>query len=351
MRNPDDNKTIAWADVAKAACVCLIVMMHGEAQVATAGWEDQSKIIEIWHVINEFIRPIRLPTFFMISGLLTAKFILQSRVESDDKLFIRPMYLYVVWGMVLVMLIPHYPAVGFGGISISERLVKIVFVGSPAWYLFALAIFYLIAKVTRGVPVGPVLIGCALLSIVGSIWLPSNVIYAAKLPRCLFFFVAGVRLKDAIAAFADSANLRRNAILLCAYTVSAVGTMDLGTYLLPVDVLAVAFSVTTWSLLTRKLGWLAAPVRWIGRRTLLIYLLHFPLICLLSVLVSHWIDPQLRENFWLGLLYPIMATLLVVPASLALGTFMQRRGLGLMFDLPASLSQVGDRRRAEAVPG
>lgn len=335
MSTSDDAESIVWADVAKAVCVCLVVLMHGEAQIATAGWNEQSRLIEIWHGINEFFRPIRMPTFFLISGMLSAKSILQFRADADRRCFIRPMYLYIVWAVILVTLVPNFPSAD-PTMALPDRLEKILFIGSPAWFMYGLGIFYLIAKVTRNLPLIPVLIICALVSVFGSIYFSDTTLYAVKLLRCLFFFVVGVRLKEAVLGFADGASHGRNVALLALYGVGAAITSHFDTYSLPVDMLAVAFSLTTWNLAYRNLGALARPVRWVGRRTLFIYLLHFPLICLLSYLVNVWAGPQVLRSFWLGLAYPVIAVVLIVPASLALGVLMQRMGLGLMFDLPSS---------------
>jgi len=330
----DDTNSIAWVDVAKAACICLVVLMHGEAQIATAGWYRQAELIDIWHIINEFVRPIRMPTFFLISGMLAAKFMAHDRYDADWRCLVRPMYLYVLWAAILVTLVPNFP-VADPAMTLSDRFERILFIGSPAWFMYGLGIFYLVTKATRSLPVGPVLTACALISVGGSIWLPDNTLYAAKMLRCLFFFVAGFRLRDAVFGFASTATRKRWAVLFGLYALGAIITMSLGTYSIAVDITAVAFSLTTWSLVCRNLGGLAAPVRWLGRRTLFVYLLHFPLIVLLSAIVSLWAGPQILQNFWLGLAYPILAVVLIVPLSLGLGLLLQRMGLHMLFDLPS----------------
>ncbi|MBV1691243.1 acyltransferase family protein [Novosphingobium sp. G106] len=337
MSTLEDTNSIEWANVAKAACACLVVLMHGEAQIQMAGWGQQSKLMEIWHTINEFIRPIRMPTFFLISGMLAAKFVLHDRDDADRRCFVRPFYLYALWAAILMTLVPNFPATD-PAMALPDRLYKILFIGSPAWFMYGLGIFYLITKVTRSLPAGPVLTACALVSMAGSIWSPDNTLYAAKLLRCLFFFVAGVRLRGAVIGFASTASPYRWAALFGLYALGAVITMSLGTYSIAVDIAAVAFSLTTWSLVCRNLGTLSAPVQWVGRRTLFVYLLHFPLICLLSYLVNLWADPEILENFWLGLAYPVVTVVLIVPLTLALGILLQRLGFDLLFDLPTTKS-------------
>lgn len=345
MRSEDSTRPLFWVDVAKAACVCLVVLMHGEAQIAVAGWAEHDRIIEIWHAVNAFLKPIRIPTFFTISGILAAKAIMRPGGSAFRKGFVKPIYLYLVWATVFAVLIPNYPAVDAGGLGLRDRVQEILLLGSPAWYLYALGLFYLVAKATRNVPVTPLLVACFAISLIGSVLLRDEQVYAAKFSHSLFFFVAGVRLKDQLIAFGEAASPGRSAALLAIYVAGSVVASPIETHLLALDIAAVAFGLATFSMVCTNLGAIADHVQWIGRRTLFVYVLHFPLLCLLTVVVRRWGGAGLIDSFWLGLAYPLVAAALVVPASLALGVLLQRIGLGLLFDLPG-----GAGRTAPAGP-
>lgn len=332
MNDSPETPDLPWVDVAKAVCIFLVVLMHAELQIEAAGWVDHEKIAATWRVINEFLRPMRMPTFFLVSGVLAAASLRRDDPDARRKRYVRPLYLYMIWAAVFALLLPVDPAAA--GQSALARLEAMVLLGSPAWFLFGLGLFYLVAKATRDMPAALVLGGCAVVSVLGSIYAPDQTLCAPRLLRCAIFFVAGVRLREPVVGFVEDASALRAATLVAFYAVGSGVAARLGTHLLPVDVLAVAASLTALNVLYRNLGALTGPVQWLGRRTLFVYLLHFPLIGLLSMVVGVWAAPSVLENAWLAFLYPVAITILVVPAALALGLAMKRAGLGMLFDLP-----------------
>jgi uncharacterized membrane protein YcfT len=341
MNTKDGTRNFVWVDIAKAICACLVVVMHAEAQIAVVGWADSEKIMAMWHVINAFFQPIRMPTFFTISGLLASGSLSRPRADSFRKGFAQPLYLYLVWAMIFAVLTPRYPYFDNNAtISIAERIEKVVLLGSPAWYLYALALYYLAAKVMTGLPTTPLLIACALLSAWGAVLVPDQEVYASKLCHCLFFFIAGVRLKDQLINFCEAATSRKCLLLLSIYVVVAALAKGVDMHLLPLDIAAVAFGLLAFSLLGQHLGPLTATVQWVGRHSLLVYVLQFPLMLLFSRLVQACAKPSLLEVSWLGLTYPIILTVLVLPSSLAVGVAMKRLGLAALFGLQQKSSSM-----------
>lgn len=336
MKATNTAHQLPWADSARALCVCLVVLMHAEAQVAVAGWAEYDRIIDIWHSINTFLQPIRMPTFFTISGILVSDSIYRPKAHSPRKGFFKPMYLYVIWAAIFAWLVPNYPAFDDTEVKLIDRIKEILLLGSPAWYLYALGLYYLIARAMRslGLSTAMVLAVCFLISLFGAILLPNEEVYASKLSHCLFFFVAGVRLKDRIIAFAEAATLTRCAVFLAMYVVCSILAHHVDLHLLPLDMAAMGFGLTAFSLIYARLGSFADAARWVGRRTLFIYLLHFPLICSMSAVTRRYLDHRVLESFWAGMAYPVVATVVIVPASLALGVLMKRIGLNWLFELP-----------------
>lgn len=330
----NSTRPLPWADSARAVCVCLVVLMHGEAQIAVAGWTDHARLMEIWETVNAFLRPIRMPTFFTISGIMAAGAVFRPKPDSVRKAFLRPMYLYILWAAIFAVLVPNYPAFDDQGVTLPDRIKEIVLLGSPAWYLYALGLYFLVARITRDLPTSTVLLACFLVSMLGAVLVANEDVYASKLGHCLFFFVAGVHMRGRILAFTEVASARRMALFLAIYVAGWIMANHVNMHLLPLDVMAVGFGITAFTLAHEKLGRLSEFARWVGRRTLLIYVLHFPLICLLSALVRRYARPGLLDSFAAGLAYPVVAMLLVVPASLGIGELLKRMGLNLLFDLP-----------------
>ncbi|MEJ5978467.1 acyltransferase [Novosphingobium sp. PS1R-30] len=334
MQNSYREETIIWADVAKCICVFLVVILHMEDHIAVSGWTDDGVITQAWHWINMFLRPIRLPMLFLVSGMLSAKSILHDDKDTVRKYLIKPIYLYGLWSAIFVTLIPLYPSSANIDLGPIERMRLVLLMVSPAWYLLALAGFYCIATVTRRCDLRWLLLVCALISLCGSFIEPTLSTQTHKLARCLVFFIAGVRLRDALLAYTAAATPRL--LVVSGLFFLGAGTMSVavGRYLLPVDLVAAAFSLQLAGLIATRCQALHPPARWLGQRTLYIYLLHFPLEVLLSDAVRHNAGPRLLGNAMAGMLYPLAAAVVVVPAALVLGETMRRCGFAWMFDLP-----------------
>ncbi|MCW1430169.1 acyltransferase family protein [Novosphingobium sp. JCM 18896] len=334
MQNSLRGEAIIWADVAKCICIILVVLLHMEDHISASGWSRDDDAIAAWHAINMFLRPIRLPMLFLVSGMLSSQSIMNRDSDTIRKYLIKPAYLYFLWGTIFVFLIPLHPDSETISLSLADRMARVLLVASPAWYLLALAGFYCIATVTRRHDLRWLLLICALISIGGSFIEQSTGANVHKLARCLVFFIVGVRLRDNLLAYSAAATPRLLVVsgifFLGAGTLSAA----IDRYLLPVDLMAAAFSLQLAGVIAKHCRGLAQPARWLGQRTLHIYLLHFPLQALLSHAVRYNADPALLDSWLACMLYPLTATLLIVPASLILGEAMQRCGFGWMFDLP-----------------
>lgn len=131
--------------------------------------------------------------------------------------------------------------------------------------------------------------------------MPDQEAYASKLCHCLFFFIAGVRLKAQLIDFCEAATLRRCLLLLAVYITMSAFAEAAGIHLLALDVAAVAFGLLTFSLLSRHLGPFTATVQWVGCHSLLVYVLQFPLMLLFSRLLQACAGPALLGTSWLGL--------------------------------------------------
>ncbi|WP_420144382.1 acyltransferase family protein [Sphingobium sp.] len=85
------RERLDWPDLAKAICILLVVMMHCEGGYDLAGWQHQPMLKSIWHGLNEGIRPIRMPLFFLISGLLASGSILHPSDQTTRNRLHRPL--------------------------------------------------------------------------------------------------------------------------------------------------------------------------------------------------------------------------------------------------------------------
>lgn len=334
MQHSARQETIIWADLAKCVCIVLVVILHLEDHIAASGWSRHADIAHAWHTTNMFLRPIRLPMFFLVSGMLASQSILRPTTETTRRCLAKPMYLYFLWGTIFIVLIPMYPRSEPVSLGILARMRLVLLMASPAWYMLALAGFSCVAVVTRGWDLRWLLLACAILSLCGSFVEASLGPHTHKLARCLIFFIAGVRLRDELLAYTAAATPRLLAVSGLFFLGAGAMSAAMDRYLLPVDVMAAAFSLQFAGLVATRCPRLREPSRWLGRRTLYVYLLHFPLLVVLSAALRLNADPGLLDSWLGGMLYPIAATLVIIPACLMLGEAMRRCGFAWMFDLP-----------------
>jgi uncharacterized membrane protein YcfT len=332
--NGDRRRDFGWTDVAKSTCITLVVLMHCSDQFSRLPWADAHSVFRTWTIINALIRPIRMPVFFLISGVLASQSILFPGRTTVRNRLLQPLYLYSVWSLIYLLTIqPMAPQSSllawFAMLSIGMANLMVL-----SWYFVALAIFYVLARHTARVPAPAILAACALLSIIASVFEQTLPGHQAKVLRCAIFFVAGVRAKPQIGAFVQRANLQIGLLLCGGYLAGAVVCITAGTFLLPVDVAATAAALALCGLAVRHAGALARPLQWLAERTLPIYALHFLVLRLFTYVLEASGTP-IFESHLMGILCPILATPLVMICSLATFALLRKLGGSWLFGLPA----------------
>lgn len=219
---------------------------------------------------------------------------------------------------------------------------------TPLWYMFALALYVIVLTLLRRMPPWLVLGALAALS-VAMLGLGSErpMRWWVTVPQKAVFFAVGVYgggLLKALAARRRVTDLLIAIVVALGYAVLAerrvapvVDNLEhvLGGFVC--IVLAAAFfpQVVRWRPL-------AAAGKFVGSRTLQIYLLHSPLILLVLALLKHtdtdWLSGALR-NPLVTALWPITLTLVIILLALLIHRMLERIGLGVLFDPPAAYTR------------
>ena len=139
---------IDWVDYAKGICIILVVMMH-----STLGVEKATGELSWLHGFIEWARPFRMPDFFMISGLFLA-----SRIDKPWRNYLDTKVLHFAYFYFLWMTIQTFTR--SSGVLQSEGLLsflKIYLQGfyepyGTLWFIYLLAIFFVVTKLARQVP-------------------------------------------------------------------------------------------------------------------------------------------------------------------------------------------------------
>ena len=140
---------VDWVDYAKGFCIVMVVMMHSTLGVEAAAGSES------WmHTLVAFAKPFRMPDFFLISGLFLARVIDRDWRTYLDRKVVHFAYFYLLW--VTIQFAFKAPGLsaehGVLGVALlyAETLIEPF---GMLWFIYLLPIFFVITKLTRGVPV------------------------------------------------------------------------------------------------------------------------------------------------------------------------------------------------------
>lgn len=327
----------SWADVAKGACILLVVLWHVVTKnFLQVDWRLPVPLPGAWGLLGEQLLPLRMPLFFAISGMFAAGAVGRSwRVVGRSKVA-KFGYLYAAWLLIhtaVLALVPDFDTARASGPL--ELLEQLTITPSNLWYLLALAVYFTVAKVTRRLPTTVVLALALALSVAAAAELLATPGNRGGLYQNLVFFLAGVRLRPVVEGLARAANWRRLALLGGGY---ALGLVVL--HLVPgtgplVSVVAVAFGVTAAALAARSRK-VAQVLGDIGRRTLPIYVLHMPILAICHAVL---IGPMNRADPPMQLLLAVVEPVLLTVAVTWLCLALERSLPAALVDLPSRAAQ------------
>ena len=341
---------LPWIDAARGACVVGVVLHH------VCLWQLPPLGDALWRPglveetrMDAYLTSVRMPVLLAISGMLAARRIREG--WSRPAAVVRAAssyYLYVVWLALYFALDLVFSSVNPWRIgSISDLLIQLFLPETPLWYIFALALYVIMLTAVRRLPPWLVLGTLATLSVAmlglgfeGRMW------WWVTVPERAVFFAVGVYggwLLKALAA------RRRITDLLIAALV-ALGYVVLGAW--PVAAVADNLEhvlggfvciVLAAAFFPQVVRWrpLASVGKFVGARTLQIYLLHSPLILLALILLRHtgtnWLHA--RPSPLETALWPIGLTLVIILLALLIHHVLERIGLAVLFDPPAAYTR------------
>jgi uncharacterized membrane protein YcfT len=330
-----------WADVAKGSCILLVVLWHVIMKhYLQIDWDLPAPIPGAWGMLGDQLLPLRMPVFFTISGFLAATAAARPwRVVARGRIA-RFYYLYVIWFVVhttVLALVPDFDTLAAR--TAMSVLAQLTITPTNLWYLLALAVYFVIAKLTRTVPAAVVLVSAFLLSATASAgWLaaPGN---RGQLYQNLFFFLAGLRLKAWIEQWARRANLPvllagGTAYLLVMLAIRASGAGTWFGVRPAVSVLAVLVGIAA-AVQLERLRPIARGLIHLGRSTLPIYVIHMPLLALLhAALLDAFSGAGTPVQILLAVTLPAALTALLVTVCLTLHRWLTAVGATWLFGLP-----------------
>nr|WP_225443094.1 acyltransferase family protein [Lolliginicoccus lacisalsi] len=328
------KQRVEWVDLAKGLTITLVVLLHAVGMLTR---NDLAP--DFWTTINGFLQPIRMPLFFVASGLfaqgmlrMTWATMLRSRVAH---LF----YLYTVWLLMFFVVHNLLPddVSHKGYAKLSSVITGFTSPSNALWFIYGLALFAIVAKAIQRLPL-VVQFGFAIalsVSAYGSHFIFDDLGFGWRnLGSYFVYFLLAIHAKPIIVRFSHLANGPRLVAALAAYTAVFVPIMVLDVLPMP----ELKLVVTTVGLL---LGVLVASAlvgtragnlfQSIGTRTLPVYVMMDMLI---AVVVYAFIKTSAVTSLLaVTVVAPLIVTALVVAIALALHGLMVRLGMNFMFEL------------------
>lgn len=335
------SERIGWVDTGRGIAILLVALFHSANWLLGAGFD-----IPYWREINDALSSMRMPLFFILSGLFAPKWLLKPWRDLWTVKVRLYLWVFVLWeviGSIVFLLGQTMKGEGFGLLdAVLGLLVSPVLPRFELWFIWALSIFFVVAKLSRRLDPRLQLVIAGAVSLVALGGLETaNVGWSGSL-KYYFFFLAGIYLRGWIIRIGtvDSRLLIGAAMVLWAgvtATVALLGLRDVfGLYFLNclVGVVGgIAFSRTL-----RGVRWLGM----IGRITLPIYLAHTPIVILISFVLS-------LPVFFAGVatIAPVLPPILAVTAvllALALNRFASRSWLRYAYEPPPVVAEFEHRR-------
>jgi uncharacterized membrane protein YcfT len=348
---------VAWPDAAKAVCILLVVLGHVTyLHVGEARWFAQAGSPPLWNAVDVVLRPVRMPLFFAVSGFFAAAALTRPWSASLRTRVGQNLYLHGLW-MLLGFVVAT--AVGLPTFMAPERAADLPLAALTAstglWYLYALAVHFVVARATRSWPAWVPLTlaaGLAVVSFSGVLPLTGD---THGVLENLVWFLAGARLPGAVARIARRPRpVLLGVVLMVLVTVlGAIRLLDPPPVLaavleLPTRAGAVLLGILVAVALTRALPRACAPLLRLGRRTLPVYAVHGIVLVLAQRPLAAVTEPVFgalphTAQLLVLLVYPVVLTLAIAWLCLAVQTAAQRIGASWLFALPTRRRSVGAR--------
>ena len=325
---------VAWVDAAKGLSIVLVVLHHTVYFLDTSGLAPAPVVAG-----NEALASLRMPLFFLASGLFVAgplaapwRTLLRKRVAFF-------LWLYLLWTAIrftfFAALVP--PGIDPDDSANPMNVVLALLLPGPSmWFLYALALFAVLGKLLRPVPVTVQLAASGVLSALAGAGLLDFDSRWIAICRFLFFFLLGWHAKHMIEGLARASSLLKVVAAAVVCVAAAGGAVALDVRTVPgvawaLNCLAVTFGVLFAAWISRYV--IGRPLVVLGRLTLPIYLIHMLWLAVIVAGIRHLHVPSV-----VSYAFPVVITIALVGLSLMTHRLLVALGGTWLFALPSRLA-------------
>ncbi|WP_432511345.1 acyltransferase family protein [Kineococcus sp. SYSU DK001] len=306
------GEQVEWLNAARGLAILLVIFHHTVWFAYLTDLADPR-----WMLVDAVFNAFRMPMFFAVSGVLTAAVLTRPWRAVLGRRVVPLVWVYVVWTVAVELLEPALPPGGGPVPGVVQIASRVLLGDSDAWYLYALVVFAVVAKLTARVPTWVVLgVLTASAVVFGSdLVVPDSYALHSMAMYALFFF-AGTRFRGRVLA------LPRSGVRWWGAAAGAVGFaaiagaayLVLGSQALSVPgvklvlsfaALAAGYLFSVWVVGVA----VGVPLTAVGRLTLSFYVTH-TLVARLLLLAALAVLPGAAASSALGQL--VVPVLLVV---------------------------------------
>jgi uncharacterized membrane protein YcfT len=345
-REPAKSSRLDWIDLSRGLVMVFVVVLHVGVYfslplMAPAG----GPAFDFWSLANLWLGAIRMPSLLVISGWLASSAIASGlRAPKVRKRLAANAWLYLLWIILYAgEAFALHAEKSTAAVAPGEILEQLLAPDNTLWFLAALVWYVAILAAFRRVPKGVVLGVLLLLGFASSTVFATTTGLWVKIPQFFVFFALGAygrRPWEWLARRPLPAMVGGGLLAWASIRLMDLGPeVGIGTYpgqfLLSVASVSVLFG--TACLATRHAAHWTRPLVYIGRHTVPVYVLHFPILLWLSTATSGPLrsipmailaDPVGR---WV---FPMALAGLIVGLSLGAEKLAGRAHLGWLFRLP-----------------
>jgi uncharacterized membrane protein YcfT len=325
-----------WVDTGRGVAISLVALYHSGNWLASTHLE-----VGFWRDLSTVLASMRMPLFFVLAGLFATKWLAgpwRSLLRSKVLLF---WWVFLVWETVGTLVFPlgllaGDKPVGMTGL-IKALLWAPVMPRFELWFIWALSLFFVLAKLLRSLDARVQLLVAGLASAAAlTVWVDSTTGWTGS-AKFFFFFLAGIHGRHVLLSFAETVRLATGSAVITVWAAVSIGLFLTdergapGLYFVNC-LLGVAAGIVISRALSR-VRWL----RQIGQQTLPIYLAHTPLVLVMTYLISLAGPVDVLGHVpWL---VPPVVAALVVSGALLLHRLLRRLGARWVYEPPAWLQR------------
>src|SRR5215218_10003587 len=104
-----------WVDLVKAMAILLVVLMHAETRLGAHGLTGSG-----WAVATTALATLRMPTFFLVSGLFARKSLTLRYSIFFTRKVCRFLWIYLVWTIGYIVTLASISTVDHDGALTAE---------------------------------------------------------------------------------------------------------------------------------------------------------------------------------------------------------------------------------------